>query len=227
MPSSTQASTVSRSACTPARCPSTRGSNRRVAQRPLPSMMTATWTGSRLRSMSCSSCSSADAAPPATGSRPLACGGIFIVSVTPRCMRLVPRFQVPRRARRRAPHPAFGARRATKRRTSRTTAVHKARRGRAIPPPRAFGEPLPAARPTRRVGCSNFQDLLFLGGQQLVDLLNILVRQLLHIRLRPVRLVLGDNAFFLQALQLVVGVAPHVANGDPRLFRFLAGQPRQ
>src|SRR5690348_9571133 len=45
MPSSPAARTVRRSASTPRRCPSTRGSPRCAAQRPLPSMMMATWRG--------------------------------------------------------------------------------------------------------------------------------------------------------------------------------------
>src|SRR5947209_5082530 len=42
MPSSGAVSTTRRTASTPARCPAVRGKPRRVAQRPLPSMMIAT-----------------------------------------------------------------------------------------------------------------------------------------------------------------------------------------
>ena len=45
MPISPAARTVLRSASTPRRCPSPRGSPRADAQRPLPSMMMATWRG--------------------------------------------------------------------------------------------------------------------------------------------------------------------------------------
>src|SRR6266705_1407662 len=45
MPRSPAARTVRRSASTPRRCPSTRGKPRAAAQRPLPSMMMATWRG--------------------------------------------------------------------------------------------------------------------------------------------------------------------------------------
>ena len=44
-PSSIAARTVARTASTPLRCPATRGSSRLFAQRPLPSMMMATWRG--------------------------------------------------------------------------------------------------------------------------------------------------------------------------------------
>src|SRR6478736_1588501 len=45
MPSSCEARTTRRSASTPRRCPSARGRPRAAAQRPLPSMMMATWAG--------------------------------------------------------------------------------------------------------------------------------------------------------------------------------------
>src|SRR5829696_9291385 len=45
MPSSIAERTVRRTASTPRRWPSTRGRPRRAAQRPLPSMMIATWAG--------------------------------------------------------------------------------------------------------------------------------------------------------------------------------------
>src|SRR5918998_2038105 len=45
MPISPAARTVLRSASTPRRCPSPRGNPRAAAQRPLPSMMIATWRG--------------------------------------------------------------------------------------------------------------------------------------------------------------------------------------
>jgi hypothetical protein len=45
MPKSAALSTVRLSAFTPARWPSDRGSARFLAQRPLPSMMMATWRG--------------------------------------------------------------------------------------------------------------------------------------------------------------------------------------
>src|SRR4051794_26463711 len=45
MPISPAARTVARSASTPRRWPSVRGSPRAAAQRPLPSMMMATWRG--------------------------------------------------------------------------------------------------------------------------------------------------------------------------------------
>ena len=49
MPSSPAARTVRRKASTPRRWPSTRGSPRAAAQRPLPSMMMATWRGGSKR----------------------------------------------------------------------------------------------------------------------------------------------------------------------------------
>src|SRR5258708_12461922 len=45
MPRSMQALTTSRTVSTPRRCPATRGRKRFFAQRPLPSMMMATWRG--------------------------------------------------------------------------------------------------------------------------------------------------------------------------------------
>ena len=45
MPISLAARIVRRNASTPRRCPSTRGRPRAAAQRPLPSMMMATWRG--------------------------------------------------------------------------------------------------------------------------------------------------------------------------------------
>ena len=45
IPRSGQLSTISRTRSAPRRCPAMRGSPRLVAQRPLPSMMIATWLG--------------------------------------------------------------------------------------------------------------------------------------------------------------------------------------
>src|SRR5512134_296063 len=53
MPSSSALRTMARTASTPARCPALRSSPRRSAQRPLPSMMTATCSGSRSRRRPC------------------------------------------------------------------------------------------------------------------------------------------------------------------------------
>src|SRR3984893_9084368 len=52
MPRSPAARTVRRSASTPRRCPSPRGSPRAAAQRPLPSMMMATWRGTAMSPIS-------------------------------------------------------------------------------------------------------------------------------------------------------------------------------
>src|SRR6516165_3627060 len=51
MPSSCAARTTRRSASTPRRCPSARGSPRSAAQRPLPSMMMATCRGTAIASI--------------------------------------------------------------------------------------------------------------------------------------------------------------------------------
>src|ERR1700760_655555 len=53
MPSSCEARTTRRSASTPRRCPSARGSPREAAHLPLPSMMIATCSGPSDRSWSC------------------------------------------------------------------------------------------------------------------------------------------------------------------------------
>ena len=50
-PSRAEVSTTSRTEAMPARCPSTRRLWRSFAQRPLPSMMMATWRGRRSKSM--------------------------------------------------------------------------------------------------------------------------------------------------------------------------------
>src|SRR5688572_23742596 len=52
MPNSTQAVMMPRKFSTPARCPARRGSPRAMAQRPLPSMIRATWTGTFVRTVS-------------------------------------------------------------------------------------------------------------------------------------------------------------------------------
>src|SRR5258708_40234970 len=48
MPKSAAATIVRRTASAPLRCPATRGRPRALAQRPLPSMMIATWVGASL-----------------------------------------------------------------------------------------------------------------------------------------------------------------------------------
>ena len=60
MPRRAEVSTTSRTDSMPARCPSTRGRCRCAAQRPLPSMMIATWAGSRSKSTCRASASSGD-----------------------------------------------------------------------------------------------------------------------------------------------------------------------
>ena len=56
-------STVSRTASIPARCPATRGSLRPRAQRPLPSMMMATWRGTSMPSRALDAVSGLDIVP--------------------------------------------------------------------------------------------------------------------------------------------------------------------
>src|SRR5690349_16463439 len=56
MPNDDAASTVRRTAPAPAMCPSSRGRPRAIAQRPLPSMLMATWNRSRPRCGDSGSC---------------------------------------------------------------------------------------------------------------------------------------------------------------------------
>src|SRR5579885_2933840 len=74
---------------------------------------------------------------------------------------------------------------------------------------------------------SDLQDLLLLLGQRLVDLLDVLVRQPLHLLIVATMLVLGDLAVLLHLLQRFHAVPPHVANGDPALLRVFVRELRE
>src|SRR5215469_15376750 len=62
---------------------------------------------------------------------------------------------------------------------------------------------------------SDFEELGFLGGQDLVDVGDVLVGELLHLVLGAALLVLGDLAVLEQGLELSVGVAAHAAHRHP------------
>ena len=73
MPISRAPLTTSSSAVSPAAWPSVRGSPRALAQRPLPSMTQATWTGTRERSSSGGTGSGVSGSVPFPGSGPWSC----------------------------------------------------------------------------------------------------------------------------------------------------------
>src|SRR5690606_22638714 len=133
IPSRAQASTVVRTASTPLAWPATRGSRRRVAQRPLPSMTMATWRGT------------------------LGGAGLMGIGSGDRLMRNAWR-------------------------------------------------------------SSDRHDLLFLVGQQPVDIGDELVGELLHRVLGAALVVLGYFLVLDESLELVVGVAPQVADRHLRLL---------
>src|SRR5574340_1769417 len=136
MPCSIAARTVARTASTPLRCPATRGSRRSFAQRPLPSMMIATWRGTRIGS-----------------------GAARVVLVnTGRCAEA-------------------------------------------------------ATSDRHQVG--------FLLLQQPVDVGDVMVGQLLQLLVRTPLVVLRALLVLQQALQVLVGVAAHVAHRDARGLGFL------
>jgi hypothetical protein len=60
--------------------------------------------------------------------------------------------------------------------------------------------------------------------QGLVDAFDRLVGELLNVVVHSLLFVLADGAVFLGALQLVVGVAADVADGDLLLLGVLAGE---
>src|SRR4030095_12444187 len=140
MPRSMQARTMPRTASTPRRCPATRGRRRCLAQRPLPSMMTATWRGtSRLSGMA------------------------VVVDVNTVCSRLRP--------------PQAGSR---------------------------------ARLYNHQIRC--------LRRENLVDFGDRAVGELLHVGLRMTLVVLGDGMILQQLLQVLVCVAPDVADGNARVL---------
>src|SRR5690606_25672280 len=114
--------------------------------------------------------------------------------------------------------------------------------GRPAPPPPP-PDPTPARRAPARLpggsqggapprdraggGASHFQDLLFLGRQQVVDLLDVAISQFLHLGLRPAGLVLGRLPVLFQLLDGVVDIPPHVAHRDPLVLGLLAGKAGQ
>ena len=57
-------------------------------------------------------------------------------------------------------------------------------------------------------------DFLFLGRTLFVDFGHVLVRQLLDVVSGLLEFVLGDGLVLFQLLELVVGVAADVADGD-------------
>src|SRR5262245_24883393 len=64
----------------------------------------------------------------------------------------------------------------------------------------------------------NLHDLGFLAGKGLVDFLDDLVGQFLHLGRKRVVLVLAHLVLFLRALQVLHAVAAHIAHRHPRLL---------
>src|SRR5438270_1137333 len=81
--------------------------------------------------------------------------------------------------------------------------------------------------PGNRGRASDFEQLLFLGGQHLVDLGAVVVGDPLEVLLLAAEVVFGNLARALQVLHLVLHVAPDVADGDLALLRPLTGHPDQ
>src|SRR5689334_8797962 len=77
--------------------------------------------------------------------------------------------------------------------------------------------PLPADG-TGSVFWSDIQDVFFLGGDRLVDLLDELVGERLDLLALLAVLVLGDLVVLFLLLQRFHAVAAHVAHGDARLL---------
>src|SRR6478735_6160134 len=69
---------------------------------------------------------------------------------------------------------------------------------------------------------SDLHDLRFLALQQLVDLVDVVVRELLDALLGPVLLVAAGVTLVDQLLEVVDRVAAHVAHGDLPLLRHVA-----
>src|SRR5439155_22295389 len=101
--------------------------------------------------------------------------------------------------------------------------------------PRRPGGRAPGARrrpaPSRSCGASESEreDLLLLLLQELVDLHDVLVRRLLDLIVPAALLVLGDGRLLVlrHRLELVVRLAPDVADGDAPLFRHFPRALRQ
>src|SRR5690606_17964023 len=77
------------------------------------------------------------------------------------------------------------------------------------------GSVMGAARSGAGSRASDLQDLLFLGGQQLVDLGHRLVRQFLDLVMATALVVLADELFLQRLLHLRDRVAAHVAHAHP------------
>ena len=135
MPSSPAARTVRRSASTPRRWPSLRGRPRAAAQRPLPSMMMATWRGTSKSELPSSEIWQRHRLGPFEPVRGRSQSQDFL---------FLAREHLPPRPPRRPPHPHPGGR--TPRRPCARAAV---RRARAEPPPTPSAVALPRHRRRR------------------------------------------------------------------------------
>src|SRR5215468_10415476 len=83
-------------------------------------------------------------------------------------------------------------------------------------------EPAPAC--SRASGRrSDIHDIFFFGSQRFIDLLDVLVRQVLHLGLALAVLVLGDLVLLLAGLEGLHAVAPDVADRDARLLGITVG----
>src|SRR5688500_14583728 len=73
-------------------------------------------------------------------------------------------------------------------------------------------------RPPDPPGALDLPQLLLLGGKELIDLRDVLIRLLLEILLRATQIVLRDLAVLLHLLELVLRVTTNVPDGDTAFF---------
>src|ERR1700694_4225252 len=81
---------------------------------------------------------------------------------------------------------------------------------------RRAGEPFLAAVPAR--SCSHLQDLLLLGGDQMIDFSDKFVCRLLHLLVGPAVFVFSDLRVFERVFETLVRLAANVANSDAPFF---------
>src|SRR5262245_65351683 len=77
--------------------------------------------------------------------------------------------------------------------------------------------PSPAGARSASTG-SDMRDVFLLRRQHLVDLLDVVVGQLLHLGVALAVLVLGDLVILLELLEPLHPVAAHIAHGDAGLL---------
>src|SRR5688572_19601773 len=65
----------------------------------------------------------------------------------------------------------------------------------------------------------DFLDFGVFAGAQLVNLFNVLVGELLQVRLAAFQVVLGDHLLFFKFAQVIVGGTANVSHRHPRFFQ--------